>query len=81
MLNSPFRDVHELYRIVFLRTQEQKKQAEAESKKQNSQESRRNPNNSIQNQNSNLADETHSSPSIINPDDIEDVLEDLTEGG
>lgn len=76
--------MHELYRIVFLRSKEQKKQAEEEAKKQNSQNSqepRKIPNNSIQYQNSKPTDETHSSPSMINPDDIEDVLEDLAEGG
>ena len=73
--------MHELYRIVFLRSQEQKKQAEEEAKKQNSQEPRKIPNKSMQYQNNKPTDETHSSPSMINPDDIEDVLEDLTEGG
>lgn len=91
-MDRPFRELHELYRLLFLRAQEQAaaekaKQEEEERKKNNEQKRPKPPGINYPQgySRARLADATRknsvSMPSAYEAEVLEDALEDLVEGG
>lgn len=76
-MDRPFREVHELYRILFLRAQEQQRQAEEQRKKEEEEAKR---NSQSKGQSTRPPDVNQTSPSLptnMDMEDIQDALEEM----
>lgn len=79
-MDRPFREIHELYRINFLRVQA-KKEAEEEEERKKKAEKNKSSNTNSYNMSSDVNTNNIIPSSLLGSDDLEEALEELAEGG
>lgn len=84
-MDRPFREIHELYRINFLRVQAKKEADEEEERKKKEEERRQKASNRSSSNNSyNMSPDANLNniipSSLLESDDLEEALEELAEG-